>query len=196
MEQSHKIKKRDKMSYFLNDPPYHPRKKCWAGYPPYGRSSPAHADTRRRGAAEENVPSVLQSKTCIPPPRGGEKAKLLHQWRLQTWTSVCPRRGCPCKSTLGPLQPSPALPNLSFSLFFFLFFLNCCCFGSMDSTYISHFLVSEFEFCFLSASISPQLAPHMLTHCFMNQMFVCFFFLLSLCTFKMCQTTYSFHLKI
>lgn len=62
----------------------------------------------------------LQSKTCIPPPRGGEKAKLLHQWRLQTWTSVCPRRGCPCKSTLGPLQPPhpPPRPTQPFFLSF------------------------------------------------------------------------------
>lgn len=183
------------MSYFLNDPPYHPRKKCWAGYPPYGRSSPAHADTRRRGAAEENVPSVaaeqnLYSSTerwresIAPPPVTSADLDLCVSkervpMQIHSWTPATP-------------PPSPTF----LSLFFFLFFLNCCCFGSMHSTYISHFFVSEFEFCFLSASISPQLAPHMLTHCFMNQMFVCFFFLLSLCTFKMCQTTYSFHLKI
>lgn len=131
MEQSHKIKKKDKMSYFLNDPPYHPRKKCWAGYPPYGRSSPAHADTRRRGAAEENVPSVAAEQNLYssterwreskaPPPVTSADLDLCVSkervpMQIHSWTPATP----------------PALPNLSFSLFF----LNCCCFGSVDSTY-------------------------------------------------------------
>lgn len=166
------------MSYFLNDPPYHPRKKCWAGYPPYGRSSPAHADTRRRGAAEENVQSVAAEQNLYssterwreskaPPPVTSADLDLCVSkervpMQIHSWTPATP--------------PAPrALPNLSFSLFFFLFFLNCCCFGSMDSTYISHFFVSEFEFCFLSASISPLTgSPHVDTLLYESD--VCLFF--------------------
>lgn len=178
MEQSHKIKKKGiKCLTFWMIPHIIQERSVEQDIHHTGEAAPrtpihGGEEPRRRTSS-----LWLQSKTCIPPPRGGEKAKLLHQWRLQTWTSVCPRRGCPCKSTLGPLQPPPprALPNLSFSLFFFLFFLNCCCFGSMDSTYISHFFVSEFEFCFLSASISPLTgSPHVDTLLYESD--VCLFF--------------------
>lgn len=118
----------------------------------------------------------LQSKTCIPPPRGGEKAKLLHQWRLQTWTSVCPRRGCPCKSTPGPLQPPrPTQPFfLSFlSLFSFFFKLLLLWLYGLD-LFLPLFCVGVWIL-FPECKHFPRLAPHMLTHCFMNPMFVCFF---------------------
>lgn len=175
MEQSHKIKKGIKCLTFWMIPHIIQERSVEQDIHHTGEAAPR---TPIHGGEEPRRRTSrlwLQSKTCIPPPRGGEKAKLLHQWRLQTWTSVCPRRGCPCKSTPGPLQPPPPpYPTFLSLLSFSLFFLNCCCFGSMDSTYFSHLFVSEFEFCFLSASISPRLAPHMLTHCFMNPMFVCF----------------------
>lgn len=142
----------------------------------------------------------LQSKTCIPPPRGGEKAKLLHQWRLQTWTSVCPRRGCPCKSTLGPLQhpPSPPRPPQPFFLSFlfsFLFKLLLLWLYGLD-LYLPLFLCRSLN----SVSWVQAFPPNWLPTCWHIALWIrclfVFFFLLSLCTFKMCQTTYSFHLKI
>lgn len=139
----------------------------------------------------------LQSKTCIPPPRGGEKAKLLHQWRLQTWTSVCPRRGCPCKSTPGPLQPPrPTQPFfLSFlSLFSFFFKLLLLWLYGLD-LFLPLFCVGVWILFPECKHFPPAGSPHVDTLLYESD--VClFFFLLSLCTFKMCQTTYSFHLKI
>lgn len=114
------------MSYFLNDPPYHPRKKCWAGYPPYGRSSPAHADTRRRGAAEENVPSVAAEQNLYssterwgeskaPPPVTSADLDLCVSkervpMQIHSWTPA------------PPLSPPPS-PTFLFSFLFKLLLL-------------------------------------------------------------------------
>lgn len=138
------------MSYFLNDPPYHPRKKCWAGYPPYGRSSPAHADTRRRGAAEENVPSVAAEQNLYSSTgRWGES-------KAPRPVTSADLDLCASKERV-PMQIhswTPATPRPPQSFFFFFSFSVAVALA-LWTGYISHFFVLEFEFCFLSASTPP-----------------------------------------
>lgn len=50
-----KVAKRER-THFWNDPPYHPRKKNWAGYPPCRRSSPVQADRWKERSARGDRP--------------------------------------------------------------------------------------------------------------------------------------------